>query len=70
MVSVAWKLCTTEQCIEQSCFGEELTGTMVTNLKNSWVRVLMNMGFGMMIIFSMILNDTYRMIRPMEAFEQ
>jgi hypothetical protein len=34
MVSVGWKLCTIEERRkEKNCFGEEITGTMVTNPK-------------------------------------
>jgi hypothetical protein len=45
---------------------EEITGPKAKNSeKPSWVQVSMKMlGLGIIINFSVIFNDTYRMIRP------
>jgi hypothetical protein len=45
------------------CFGEEITGTKVTNPKFVLVKVL-----GLGICFPMLFSDTYRLIRPLESF--
>jgi hypothetical protein len=53
-------------------FGEDITGTTVLTRKVSWVRVSVKiLGLGIIIIiiiFSLIFSDTYRMIRPMISF--
>jgi hypothetical protein len=67
MVLVARKLSTIdEQRKEQNCFGEGITGTKVTNPKNILGSSSVEDGFK--DNFSVIFNDTYRMIRPMLSF--
>jgi hypothetical protein len=65
IVSVVRKLSTIEERRkEHNCFGEEITGAEVTNPKT----VLGSSGFRNGDNLSVILNDTYRMIRRMVSF--
>jgi hypothetical protein len=66
IVSVAWKVCTREQRKEQNCFGSEITGTKVTNLKPDRCGSSgsdEDAGFTIEI-FSVMVRRVYRMMRP------
>jgi hypothetical protein len=71
--SVAWKLSTIEERSKEQidCFGEEITGTKVTNPKLSSVLISTKMlGLGIIIIFFVIFNDAYGLIRPVTSFRE